>query len=131
MSSTQLPSATGITTETCINVEESSCSSDIIGASLLVHQENLLCQHHSQSDYGTRRFKKMVAWKTLVEDEEKSIALLMILNENKAHITDQKKDYDNLICITFEEQMNSNGKHDGNALFGEYQEWTFNIRTEK
>ena len=67
----------------------------------------------------------------MVEDEEKSFALLMILNVNKAHITDQKKDYDNLIRITFEVQLNSNGKHDGNALFGEYQEWTFKYSNRK
>ena len=58
---------------------------------------------------------------TLV-DEEKSHVPIMILNENNVHVSGQKRHYDELICVTFDGQLNSNGVHDGNALFNGFQE---------
>jgi hypothetical protein len=75
------------------------------------------------STRATGKLKQMLGWRTLVDDEEMSFGLLMILNEQKAHIADTKKEYDDLIKIVFEGQLNSNGVRDGNALFHEYQKW--------
>ena len=69
------------------------------------------------------KLKQMLGWRTLVDDEEMSFGLLMILHEQKAHIADTKKEYDDLIKIVFEGQLNSNGVRDGNALFNQYQKW--------
>jgi hypothetical protein len=69
------------------------------------------------------KLKQMSGWRSLVDDEEMSFGLLMILNEQKAHISDTKKEYDDLIKIVFEGQLNSNGIRDGNALFHGYQKW--------
>ena len=59
----------------------------------------------------------------MVEDKEKSLALLMILNENITHVSGQKVYYDDLMHVTFDGQSNCNGKKDGNASFHYYQKW--------
>jgi hypothetical protein len=123
MSSSLNPSTTVIPTNTANDIGDASHSGTITCASTPLKQDNLLCLGVSQVNVGNGKFKKMVGWKSLVEDEEKSLALLMILNENKAHVSDQKRHYDELIHITFDGQLNSNGEWDGNALFHDYQEW--------
>ena len=37
------------------------------------------------------KLKQMLGWRTLVDDKEMSFGLLMILNEQKAHIADTKR----------------------------------------
>lgn len=69
------------------------------------------------------KLKQMLGWRTLVDDEEMSFGLLMILHKQKSHIADTKKEYDDLIKIVFEGQLNSNGVRNGNALFHQYQKW--------
>jgi hypothetical protein len=123
MSSSFNPSTEVLPTNTTKAVDGSSNSGTITCASVQHNQDNLLYQGIGQVNAGDGKFKKMIGWKTLVEDEEKSLALLIILNENKAHVSDQKKHYDELTCVTFRGQLNSDGKHDGNALFWNYQEW--------
>ena len=49
----------------------------------------------------------------------------------KPHTTDQKKDYDDLISVVFDGQLNNNGHHNGNALFHQYQEWTVSYSNRK
>lgn len=73
----------------------------------------------------------VVGWCSLVEDDEKSCAPLMILYENKAHVSDHEKHYDELIHVTFDGQLKSNGDHDGNALFHVIRSGKANLQTER
>ena len=100
-------------------------------ASMPVIQENLSSQENMEVHFHKEKYKKMVGWKSLVEDEEHSFSLLLILLENKAHTTDHKKDYDDLIRVVFDGQLNSDGQRNGNALFHQYQEWTVNYSNRK
>lgn len=45
------------------------------------------------------KLKQMLGWKTLVDNYEMSFGLLMILNEQRAHIATTKKEYDDLMKI--------------------------------
>lgn len=69
------------------------------------------------------KLKQMLGWKTLVDNYEMSFGLLMILNEQRAHIATTKKEYDDLMKIVFEGQLNSNGVCVRNALFQQHQKW--------
>ena len=131
MSSSFNPITEALHTNATNNVDGNSHSGIITYASLQHNSDNSLGADFGRANDGNRKPKKMIGWKTLVEDEEKSLALLIILNENKAHVSDQKKHYDDLICVTFHGHLNSNGKRDGNALFWIIKSGKKNIPTER
>ena len=85
------PITEAVHTNTSNNVDGNPHSGTITSASIQHNRGNLVCTDFGQVNDGDRKLKKMVGWKTLVEDEEKSLALLIILNENRAHVSDQKK----------------------------------------
>ena len=88
MSSSFNPITEALHTNTTNNVDGNSQLGIITYASVQHNSDNLLGTGFGQSNDGNRKLKKMIGWKTFVEDEEKSLALLIILNENKAHVSD-------------------------------------------
>ncbi len=104
------PITQAVHTNTNNNVDGNSHSGTITCASMQHNRDNLLCTDFGQGNDDKRKLKKMVGWKTLVDNKEKSLALLIMLNENKAHESDQKIHYDELICVTFHGHLNSSGK---------------------
>ncbi len=53
-------------------------------------QDSLNCTLPTSID-AAGKLKQMLGWRTLVDDEEMSFGLLMILNKQEAHIADTKK----------------------------------------
>ena len=71
MSSSFNPSTEVLPTNTTKAVDGSSNSGTITCASVQHNQDNLPYQGIGQVNAGDGKFKKMIRWKTLVEDEEK------------------------------------------------------------
>lgn len=85
------PSTKVLPTNTTKDDDGSFNSGTITSASVQHNQNNLQFQGIGLVNAGDGKFKKPIGWKTLVEDEEKSLAFLIISNENKAHVSDRKK----------------------------------------